>query len=472
MVSRRALVLGTGAGVSAFALGRWAPGTGDPAVGRAAWGALDRTLSDNQRERIFLPWNHPSRQLIHNVPIFERPHLGTLLSAEQQSWVRGGFDAMLSGEGRRLFRGPLNVEAGGLDGCVLLCYGTPGSGRFQPIVYGGHVGVRDLTVEGSGSASYGHQTGNGQFRTPGNVWAFQAARANALFELLDASQRQRAVVPSPPSELLLQVQDGAGSFEGLPLAEADDAQLAAAGRLVDDLLLAWPETARTRARAGIERNGGLRALHVSYYADRGFFPDLSTAASREAAGRAGVPGDELPWFQVWRLEGPGMVAHFRGYPHVHGYLHVVAEARDQHVGPVLAGNETPLADEALRRWVEDRLVAATGTDAAHFPGAMPGRLPHGVVTEGTIWTLDPYGNEVVAVEIEGRSLSDPVRAGLVRRGVVVEDDARYRIAGLDCFVDHEAEEYGEYVQRQGTGLTLRETLVRQVRAAGRIGSAA
>ena len=51
-------MLGTGAGVSAFALGRWAPGTGDPAVGRAAWGALDRTLSDNQRERIFLPWNH------------------------------------------------------------------------------------------------------------------------------------------------------------------------------------------------------------------------------------------------------------------------------------------------------------------------------------------------------------------------------------------------------------------------------
>ena len=167
-----------------------------------------------------------------------------------------------------------------------------------------------------------------------------------------------------------------------------------------------------------------------------------------------------------------MVAHFRGYPHVHGYLHVVAEARDQHVGPVLAGNETTLADEALRRWVEDRLVAATGTDAAHFPGAMPGRLPRGVVTEGTIWTLDPYGNEVVAVEIEGRNLSDPVRAGPVRRGVVVEDDARYRIAGLDCFVDHEAEEYGEYVRRQGTGLTLRETLVRQVREAGRIGSGA
>ena len=75
-------------------------------------------------------------------------------------------------------------------------------------------------------------------------------------------------------------------------------------------------------------------------------------------------------------------------------------------------------------------------------------------------------------EIEGRNLSDPVRAGLVRRGVVVEDDARYRIAGVDYCIDHEAGEYGEYVQREGTGLTLRETLVRQVREAGRIGSAA
>ena len=348
----------------------------------------------------------------------------------------------------------------------------PGTDRFQPIVYGGHVGVRDLTVEGSGSVSYGHQIGNGQFRTPGNVWTFQAARANALFELLDASQRRRAVVPSPPSELLLQVQDAEGLCGGLALAEADDAQLTAAGLLVDDLLLAWPETARTRARANIERNGGLGGLHVSYYADRGFFPDLSTVASRDAEGRMEPSGDELPWFQVWRLEGPGMVAHFKGYPHVHAYLHVVADARDQHVGPVLARTETPLADEALRRWVENRLVAATGADAAHFPGAMPGRLPRGIVTEGTMWTLDPYGNEVVAVEIEGRNLSDPVRAGLVRRGVVVEDDARYRIAGVDYCIDHEAGEYGEYVQREGTGLTLRETLVRQVREAGRIGSAA
>ena len=76
------------------------------------------------------------------------------------------------------------------------------------------------------------------------------------------------------------------------------------------------------------------------------------------------------------------------------------------------------------------------------------------------------------VEIAGRNLSDPVRAGLVRRGVGVEDDARYRIVGVDYFIDHEAEEFGEYVQREGTGLTLRETLVRQVREAGRIGSAA
>ena len=52
--------------------------------------------------------------------------------------------------------------------------------------------------------------------------------------------------------------------------------------------------------------GGLDGLHMSFYQDH----DI---------------GDDHEW-DIWRLEGPTFVWHFRGSPHVHTWLNVARKA--------------------------------------------------------------------------------------------------------------------------------------------------
>ena len=58
------------------------------------------------------------------------------------------------------------------------------------------------------------------------------------------------------------------------------------------------------AFALIEKAGGLDQLHMAFYQEG----DLE---------------DDKIW-DMWRIEGPGLVCHFRGAPHVHAYINITA----------------------------------------------------------------------------------------------------------------------------------------------------
>ncbi len=51
---------------------------------------------------------------------------------------------------------------------------------------------------------------------------------------------------------------------------------------------------------------GLEHLHLAFYKDENV-------------------GDDEVW-DNWQIEGPGMVAYFRGKPHVHAWLHIAKPA--------------------------------------------------------------------------------------------------------------------------------------------------
>ena len=57
----------------------------------------------------------------------------------------------------------------------------------------------------------------------------------------------------------------------------------------------------------LKQGGGLEKLHRSFY----------------KTGADGVPdlGEDGEW-EIWRLEGPTFVWHFRGQPHVHTYVNI------------------------------------------------------------------------------------------------------------------------------------------------------
>jgi len=56
----------------------------------------------------------------------------------------------------------------------------------------------------------------------------------------------------------------------------------------------------------LKASGGLEALHLAFY-------------KQEDLGMDGV-------WDIWRLEGPSFVWHFRGAPHVHTWVNVGKKA--------------------------------------------------------------------------------------------------------------------------------------------------
>jgi hypothetical protein len=417
---------------------------------------LHASMTPAQRRAIFLPWEHPSRQLVNTVAILKNPHLGTLLDAHQRALVWAMWHGMQSEAGRARFREPLRAEAGGLDGCVLAIYGDPQSGPCQSVISGGHLQMRggDIPNGAFGDGfSYGHQVGNGIVRVPGNVWAFHSDAANALFSALSSGQRRAALALAAPYELTVQLQGADGIFEGLAGAALNADQRAMLVSFLEDILSAYPEERAREALSDIEANGGVDRLHLRYFAEQAYYTDGATLA------QAGWRADALPYFQVWRIDGPGTVIHFKGAPHVHAYVHIARDPGRQNVGDVLTRTDQLLEGESLRGFMETAMANAAGADIGLFPGDVAARFPAGEVSEGLVWSLDPFANRLHVVQMHGSAMTDMVRA----KGRAVDPTRTYRLVAPDYYLDVFGDEIGEWSSREDTGLVLRDVLVDALR---------
>jgi len=468
-LGRRAFL--TGVGVSAgWLLTRGLGVSGWPGPGEAGapelLRALAASLTPRQRELLVLPADHPSRQIANTISVLERPHLGTLLSPGQRALVERLCSCMLSAQGRAAFAGTLAVE-GRLDGCVLAIYGEPESGGAQVVLMGGHLMLRAGGVAAAGSAfggglAYGHQVGNHRWRVDGNSFAPHGDAANRLYARLGPEERTRAVLPSPPHELVLQVQRAGARFDGARVGSLSEPAQEETGRLLDTVLASYPEAARERALSCIEGNGGREALHVAFYATHGFYSDMRAWGALEPAERA-RRGD--PYWQVWRIEGPGTIIHFQGYPHVHAYVQVVRDPARANLGEALGVTSEGIEGERLRRVLEGALRRATGEALAFHADPVPGRFCPGEITTGLAYSLDPYRNHVVVAEVEGRAMSAALRERVEAGGVAALPRRRYRVATTQYFAETR-EIFGDPESVERDDLLLRDALVAHLRAGG------
>jgi hypothetical protein len=478
-IGRRALLLGASATAGlalSGALGRFGL-LGDagpsPLDHRACLERLLSSLSEPQRKLLCFPWDHPARQITNTAAVFKRPHLGTVLGAEQRALVQVLAASMLSEPGRHALGPTIALEAGGIDGCNLAIYGSPRERGLQASISGGHLHLRspDASAAGvafGGAIAYGHQTGNKQFKIPGNSFAFQSDLANRIYAALDATQRAAARVADAQVEYVLQTQSGSGRFAGVPVAGMNDAQRAATKALLDGIFAAYPEPAQAQAWSFIEHNGGLAALHVAFFEHKGFYADGKTFAELDAAERARRPD---PYFQVWRVEGPGTVIHFKGSPHVHAYINIVRDAGRECVGEAVAQLDATLEGDALRKLVQTALARQTGTELGYSGDEVNARLCPGEVTTGALWNLDPYDNNVSVATIAPEAMAPPLRAALAAQGMQAAAPRRpLRVATLDYFA-HSAEEFGRALHVEPAGVSMRELLVAYVRKHGLGGTA-
>lgn len=460
-LSRRTALKGLGGLAIAGAgigLARWGVVAPPPHERRADARTLLRAvfdeLSDDARAAALHPWDHPLR-LYFNRGLATG---GVRVTPAALSWYGRRLLAdlaceSLSSEGRTRVLGQDMTRWAGVNLASLAFCGDPREGPSQAVLSTVHLNLRlgGGPVDGSalgGPQVYGDQRGNGVAGLPGNVYRYQLDAANRLRDALTLAERAAVRVAVAPAQVNVGVQGHDGTFAGLAVGDLAAPARARARTLVTAILSTYPEEAAARAARCIERNGGVDALRFADY-DRDF----------DGEHRFG----ETP-SQIFRLEGPAAVMHFRGHPHVHAFINIAEDGeRPPGSGGLVGESARVFEGEGLQALFERTMREVAQTDAALLPRqGIVGRLHRGRIHASDVWNAESWNNELVTVEVRGRDLGPSVQSALQLRGVRVASDRLLRIA----MTDHAARGDGALRGELRTLGPLREALVTGLRRTG------
>lgn len=284
--------------------------------------SLYQSLTPKQREEICFDWDHQDdRGLLrthvsNNWNITEEAFAvgGKFFTSNQQEMIHDLFFSLYQPEWRKRIEQQLQDDAGGYGKKqTIAIFGKPGTDKFELVMTGRHLTVRcdgNTTphVAFGGPIFYGHAAKdfNESANHEGNVFWYQAQKANALYQMLDGKQRKLALIPKAPAESKVQFAKSADQLTGLPISELSPDQRAHAQSVLDALLEPYRNLDREEARACLTNQGGLDKCKISFYQDN----DI---------------GNDQVW-DVWRLEGPSFVWHYRGSPHVHVWVNIADDS--------------------------------------------------------------------------------------------------------------------------------------------------
>ncbi|MEZ6067637.1 MAG: DUF3500 domain-containing protein [Planctomycetaceae bacterium] len=291
---------------------------------------LHASLSDEQRAAVCFDWGHEdgSRGLLrthvsNNWSVVDRKRLnvvGDFYTRDQQELIEAIFFGLYNPEWHDRLRQQLRDDAGGYGKeQTIAIFGTPGAGPYQFLMTGRHCTIRcdgDSAehVAFGGPVFYGHAA-QGFYEKPdhaGNVYWPQAMKANSLYAMLDGKQRERALVAPAPEESAVGFRGAEGMFPGIPIADLSADQQDVAKDVLLTLVEPYREAARQEALDMLEAQGGLARCSLAFFA-------------KDADGNSVDVGDDGVW-DVWRIEGPSFVWHYRGEPHVHVWVNVADDS--------------------------------------------------------------------------------------------------------------------------------------------------
>jgi hypothetical protein len=270
------------------------------------------SLTEKQRSVICKAWSDPLRSKVDNNWNITPMQIKTF-TPDQQEMIRQIFRQVHTEEYYPKVLRQLMDDAGGIDNYTIAIFGTPGSGKFEWVLTGRHMTIRcdGDSVDGTafgGPIFYGHAAHgfNEPADHPGNVYWYQALRANEVFRALDGRQRAKALLDNgPPEQGNATVAIKAHrELPGVHVSELSRDQKQLVARVMEDLLAPFRKADADEAMKYIKANGGLDSLSLAFY-------------KNEDIGMDGV-------WDVWRMEGPAMVWYFRGAPHVHTWVNVAA----------------------------------------------------------------------------------------------------------------------------------------------------
>lgn len=270
-----------------------------------AVGRLYASLSPEQKKAICLPFDHELRNRINaNWHVREDVTIGDgTFNKEQQALITEIVRNVTTEDGYERLLRQMEDDDGGIDAYSVAIFGTPGEGKFQWELTGRHLTLRadgdsvDKAAFG-GPIVYGH----GEEDPSYNLFYYQTKQANEVFQALDAQQAKKALLKAAPQETAVQLQGKDGKFPGIGLGELSSDQLELVKKTIHSVLGPYREEDRDEVMSLVKQTGGIESLHMAFYQQN----DLES---------------DKVW-DIWRVEGPAMVCHFRGAPHVHAYINV------------------------------------------------------------------------------------------------------------------------------------------------------
>jgi hypothetical protein len=274
---------------------------------------LYKSLSEPQRQGVAFEFNHPLRSKIDANWQITPQKISEFFTPDQQAMIREIFLGVHNPEYVDKVMQHIQEDGSGIGNYSIALFGQPGTGAFEFVLTGRHCTMRcdGDSVAGAafgGPIFYGHAAGsfNEEPTHPGNVYWFQAKRANDVFQALDGKQRALALLGDPRKEQSTATVElkTSGQLPGLPISEMSRDQKALVEKVLGDLLLPFRKKDTEEAMRMIRKNGSLDQLHLSFYKNLD-------------VGSDGV-------WDAWQLESPNMVWYFRGHPHVHVWVNIRA----------------------------------------------------------------------------------------------------------------------------------------------------
>lgn len=266
--------------------------------------ALYDSLTADQKKTICFPFDHELRSRISANWAITNPTIGgDFFNKDQQHLIDQVFRGITSEEGYERFQQQMIDDDGSVDNYHIAIFGEPGNGKFEWELTGRHATMRadgnstDKMAFG-GPIVYGH----GVVNTKRNLFHYQTQKVNEVFQALDGKQREQCLLENAPAESRVPIQGPDGTFPGIGVGDLSSDQQGLVEEVLKVLLAPYRSEDIEEAMEMIKAGGGLEKLHLAYY-------------------KSGDLNSDEVW-DIWRVEGPTCVWHFRGAPHVHAYINI------------------------------------------------------------------------------------------------------------------------------------------------------
>ena len=262
------------------------------------------SLSDKQSKVICFDFDNPLRTRVNANWHVTKPEIGDdFYSDDQRAIIDEILKGVTSEDGYGRLKKQMDEDAGGLNFFSVAMFGNPEQGKFEWELTGRHLTLRadgnsvDKVAFG-GPIVYGH----GEEDAKQNLFYGQTKKVNEVFKALDGKQAEAALLASAPKENAVKLQGKQGKFPGLSVAEMSADQVELVESTLKYLLAPYRQEDVDEVLTILKASGGLESLNMAFY-------------------KQGDLDNDSMW-DIWRIEGPSFVWHFRGAPHVHAYINI------------------------------------------------------------------------------------------------------------------------------------------------------